>query len=329
MTRKCFTLLLTMVLFFFTKNIISQTIAIQGKPGGYLTGAQITFDIYRPYLSIYGNFRKNTKPNIIKQGDESKIYSYLGKQILSPKFVLLQTTFYQLSALSSYLETDEQNHFNRFNSVGGINLLSSVGMGNEEPYAFSLFLGNIAFLSYRQKNKQGKMQQSQSGSALAGFGLNFGYHQIFDNIYFPDNWYQPEIILIGNLKENYVRKISWNFRVGAKFHSNKILRDAYSFTIERNHATFKKIGFSLSQNSKLKYKISVPVSFKNSPPFLIYMLFSYGKKFPFKFFNRKMFFVFGAGINWQWGYFYNRTINKFEDTPSKKITWLIQPNIEF
>ena len=133
MTRKCFTLLLTMVLFFFTKNIISQTIAIQGKPGGYLTGAQITFDIYRPYLSIYGNFRKNTKPNIIKQGDESKIYSYLGKQILSPKFVLLQTTFYQLSALSSYLETDEQNHFNRFNSVGGINLLSSVGMGNEEP----------------------------------------------------------------------------------------------------------------------------------------------------------------------------------------------------
>ncbi|MBL7093904.1 hypothetical protein ISS22_08015 [candidate division KSB1 bacterium] len=322
-------LILTILLSSITSQAFSQSIRFQSKPADFLIGGQLTFDIYKPYFSLYLNLKRYDRPTIIKSGDEAYIYSDLIRRLYAPRFVLFQTTFYQFSALSSYLEKDHPKIFNRFNTYFDINIIRSIGSGFEEPYSFSLFMGNIVLLGYDSKNNNDSKPMKQAGSALAGFLMSSGNHQICDNIYLDDRWYQYEFMLVGDLREKNFRRISWNFRFGFKHHSNKLFRNVFLFSVERNHSTWEKTGFSFIKNSVFKYKSYVPASFSDNPPVFVYHHFSFGKKIPIKFLKRKIFLVLAGGIRWERIYRYNRFINKFDLKPSGNFIWLIQPNIEF
>ena len=307
----------------------TQSIGFQSRPAGYLFGGQLTFDIYKPYASIFINLKRYERPTIIQSGEETYIYSKLIRQLYLPKFALFQTTLYQLSTLSTYLETDYPQIFNRFNTYFDLNLIRSISSGYEEPYSFSLFLGNIVLLGFAShKNGEQKLLK-QSGSALAGFLISTGNHQICDNIYLTDRWYQYEFMLVGDLKEKNIRRILWNFRVGLKHHQNKIFRNVFLFSVKRSHSTWEKTGFSLIKNSVFRYKSYVPTSFSDNPPLFVYHCLSYGKKVLIKLFNKKMFLVLGGGIRWEWIYRFDRNQNKFESKPGGNLVWLFQPNIEF
>jgi hypothetical protein len=310
-------------------QISGQNIGFQAKPAGFLIGGQLTYDIYEPYCSIYMNLKRYDRPRIVQPGKEVDIYTNLLRRLTIPKFILFQTSFYQLAALSSYLETDQKRIFNRFNTFYDLNLIRSIGSSYEEPYSFSLLLGNITFLGYGPNKNKDKKYLKQSGSALAGFLISTGNHQICDNIYLVDRWYQYEFMLVGNLKEKNVRQISWNFRFGVKQHNNNIFRNVILLSVERKHSIFNRTGFSLTKNSILKYKSYVPTSFSDNPPVFVYHNFSFGKKFPVKFFNRKMFLVFAGGFRWEWIFRYDRKLKQFESKPSGNFIWLVQPNIEF
>ena len=106
------------------------------------------------------------KPVALQKGEEGEIYLRLGRRLIFPSYLLFEITGYPLSALSSYLETDYYKTYNRFNVYSDLNFLRSIGAGFEEPYAFSLFLGNVLFLAY-QGSYENRLKQS--GSALAGF----------------------------------------------------------------------------------------------------------------------------------------------------------------
>ncbi len=310
-------------------QLYSQSLGFRTRVSGYYLGGQFSYDIYKPYSQIFINLKRFSSPVVINKGEEFQIYSMLFERMLSPKYVLFQTTFYQMTALSSFLETDHSIIYHRFNSISDINLLRSFGSGYEEPYAFTLFVGNILFLSYGEKTNQLQSKKPQAGSALAGVGYSFGKHQVLDNIYLHDFWQQLELILVGNLHEPERRKMSWNFRIGLKFHNNGLLRDVYVLTFERNHTSWTANNLSITQNSVFKYQSYVPQSFSNRPPFFVYHLLTYGKKFPVEIFKRKIFLLFGGGFKWEWVHLYDRNLNKFNEKPSGHITWLIQPNIEF
>ncbi len=309
--------------------IYSQTIGLQTAKNGLLLGGQATFDFYKPYVSIFAHIKPNSTPLIIQQGDESKIYSLLLNQMYYPKFILFQTTFYQLSSLSSYLETDHDKIFARFDLIGDINLLKSIGGGFEEPYAFTLFLGNLVYLSYIDSTRTESLKRRQSGSALAGLAFSWGNHQICDNIYFHDFWYQIELMLTGVLKEQTARKITWNFRAGVKYHKNNLMPDVFIFSVERSHSTFYPAGFSLIKNSVFKYRVYLPLSKTSEMPFFVYQHFSFGKKIPVTLIGKKMLLVLGVGARWEWIAKYDRRRKQFESSPSANFLWLVQPNIEF
>jgi hypothetical protein len=266
------------------------------------------------------------KPVVLQKGEEGEIYLRLGRRLIFPSYLLFQITGYPLSALSSYLETDYYKTYNRFNFCFDSNVLRSIGVGYEQPYACSLFLGNILFLAY-QESLENRLKQS--GSALAGFLISTGRHQIYNNIYLHDNWWQVELMLIGNLNEPKRRSISWNFRIGAKFHQNEFLRDVFTLSIERNHTDWRSTGWLLVKNSIFKYKAHFPIpSSKDEPPAASHLC-TYGKKFPINFFNKKIFFVFGFGMRWEWVRYYDHNLDQFDPDPRGQLTWLIQPNVEF
>ena len=318
-----------LLLFFLILQAFPQSLGFQSWRAGYLIGGQLTFDTYEPYCSFFMNLKRNNQPSIIQAGGETYIYSKLIRKLYLPKFILFQTTFYQLSALSTYLETDHPQLFNRFNTYFDLNLMRSIGSGYEEPYSFSLFFGNIVLLGYVSTTNGQKDRLRQAGSALAGFLISTGNHQISDNIYLNDRWVQYELMLVGDLKEKNQRKISWNFRIGFKLHRNKLFRNVFLFAMKRSHSTWEKTGFSFLKNSIFKYTSYIPISFSDNPPLFVQHCISYGKKISVKLLSRKMFLVLAGGIRWEWIYQYNHKLKRFNSKPSGNFIWLIQPNIEF
>jgi hypothetical protein len=313
-------------LFFYSSQNFCQSIAFHSKPLGYHVVGQMTFDIYKPYASIYFNMKRLQKPVALQKGEEKEIYLRLGRRLLFPTYLLFQITGYPLSALSSYLETDRYDTYNRFTVYSDLNMLRSIGVGFEEPYAFSIFLGNVLFLAYQDSAAN---RLKQSGSALAGFLISTGKHQIYNNIYLHDSWYQIELMLVGNLNEPKRRKILWNFRIGAKFHQNEFLRDMFTLSIERSHTNWRSTGWSLVKNSIFKYQAHLPIpSSDDSTPGASHLI-TYGKKFPINLFHRKVFFVLGIGMRWEWVRFYDHNLDQFDPDPKSQLIWLIQPNLEF
>jgi len=312
--------------FSFAISGTCQSLAFHSELVGFHVGGQLTFDIYKPFASVFLNLKRHQLPVALQRGEEIDIYKKLGRQIFFPGYLLFQTTAYPLSALSSYLETDHLNSFNKFQLIDDINILRSVGAGFEEPYAFSTFLGNILFLAYYDSSQ---VKRKQSGSALAGFLITTGNHQIYNNIYLHDKWYQLEFMLVGNLNEPRTRRLFWNFRVGTKLHENKLLRDVFTLSIERSHTDWRRTGWSIAKNSVLKYQGNFPMPFTGDKTPSASQLFSYGKKFPLNLFNRKVFMVLSLGIRWEWVRFYNHDLKKFNGDPSGQFIWLVQPNIEF
>ncbi len=300
--------------------------AFHSKLIGFHFGCQLTFDIYKPFTSFYLNVKRLEKPVALQQGEEVEIYTGLGRQLIFPRYLLFQATGYPLSALSSYLETDHFNLFNRFELYDELNLLRSIGYGFEEPYAFSLFLGNILFLVY--SDSSGK-KMKQSGSALAGFLISTGKHQIYNNIYLHDQWYQIELMLIGNLKEPQRRRIYWNFRIGAKTHQNDFLGDTFTLSIERSHTDWQRSGWSIFKNGIFKYQAQFPIPLNDDKHSAASQLVTYGQKFPITLWKRKVFFILAAGVRWERVRFYNHNLKRFDPDPTSQLIWLIQPNVEF
>lgn len=275
---------------------------------------------------MYFNLKRHEKPITMQRGEETAIYVRLGQRLIFPRYLLFQITGYPLSALSSYLETDRYDSYQRFNFYADLNLLRLVGAGFEEPYAFSLFLGNILFLAYQDSAAN---RLKQSGSALAGFLFSIGQHQIYNNIYLHDQWYQIELMLVGNLNEPKRRKIAWNFRLGFKLHQNEFFPDVFTLAIERSHTDWRATRWSLGKNSIFKYRAQVPFFWSEKKSRETSHLISYGKKFPFNLFSRKIFFVLGLGMRWDWVKFYNHDLDQFDADAKYQVTWLVQPNIEF
>ena len=323
---KLFLTLLSAVLLCGASLTNSQSLAYHSTVKGFHVGGQITFDLYKPFASIFVNLKRYQKPLALQQGEEIDIYSRLGRKIFVPGYLLFQATGYPLSALSSYLETDHRTQFNKFTIYEDINLLRSFSSGFEEPYAFSLFAGNVLFLAYYDSSQT---KRKQSGSALAGFLISTGKHQIYNNIYLHDNWYQFELMLIGNLNEPQKRRASWNFRFGVKLHHNPLLRDMFTFSMERSHTDWSKTCLSLTRNSIFKYKAHFPIPGSKDRTRAAFQLMTFGKKFPANVLDRKLFLVLSLGFRLEWVRNYERDSGQFDEHPARQLIWLIQPNIEF
>jgi hypothetical protein len=209
-------------------------------------------------------------------------------------------------------------------------MLLSAGSGAEEPYALSLLLGNLAFFGSREKIVREKSRIKQLGSAMAGFLISTGHWHIYDNIRIDDRWWQTELILTGNLKEPNIRKILWNFRIGAKIHGNKFVPDVVLLAFQRNHTEWHYRGISLLRSSVIRYEAHFPIGPESGrSPFAIRQLFTYGKKIPFKLSGRFIALRLGGGVLWEWVRRYDHEKRIFRPEETSHLLWMIQPSVEF
>ena len=308
-----------------------QSLNVHGSIAGYESGVTLSPGVYKSYGSAFINLRRLDSTPIFRVREEAAVYRWLMQRWLNPKHLIFQATLYPLAFTSSQLESFHRNDFNRFNFLD-MNLLKTIGMGQEEPYALSFLFGNMALLGFRQKEGGSGFRLTQAGTMFAGLLLSGGHWHIHDNIRVDDVWYHAELIVTGNFKyaAPAPKKIEWDFRLGAKIHDNDLAPDVLTISLYRSHTDWNRRGFSLLRNARLEYEAHFPLNYKpGSRDFTSRQMFTYSKKLPVVVRGRYIALRLGGGVMWERTRLFDRDAWRFDIGESANLTWLVQPSIEF
>lgn len=297
---------------------------------GFYLGGQATWSPYKTYGSLYFNFQRGARLEVMTPQDELRIFQRLLSQFYRPRYFLFQATVYPAATVSSFTETDYPRQFKKFTVYDDLNLLRSVGSGYEEPYALSVFLGNIIFFTRQQLTENTLPASRQTGSALAGILVSGGHWHIQDNIRIDDKWYEFQFMLTGKYSEPRLQRVGWDVRLGCRLHANELISDVALIGFRRDHSDWRYRGWSLRRNIEFKYTGYLPIGADaHELPLFVRHLWVVTKKYPVRFWKYDLFLKMGVGILWEHLKRYDREHHTFDNYATSNLTWLLQPNVEF
>lgn len=281
--------------------------------------ASIELDPY--YSCIYYTFAFTQKP-IPKEKvkHEALYYWHMIKNLYMPRFVLLEASAYPLPVSGVYLKKYGSKFYENAEISEGFNLIKAITEGFPEPYAGSLFLGNVANFVSGENNEI-------VGKGYSGLLFSFGDRHIVDNIMVKDWWLETEIKLKGSdLRERH--SLSWSYGIGTKFHFNNEIRDIIYLSIKRNRIDYKKpdvnpfIGFFIYDSTQeLKLNFDIREFYKGR---ITMASFLFGKNFSFG--SGKVTFSLGIGFIY---IFMSGYSGQLEENIDRSWSILIRPNLSF
>ena len=269
-----------------------------------------------PYYTSIGWYRTLTEKPIENMGEKTEWEIY--RQLLStfyPRTVVLELSVNPLPCAGAYMKKQAPQLYNRLNTFHDLNLIESVTAGFEEPWAASLFLGNVLEFESVNKAYLGKRH------GYAGFLFSVGNFHIKQNELIQDNWLETEVKLKGEqlLKG---RTLRWSFRVGLKHHANPCIEDSVYAGIRRSRTDFLKSDNFFINNTGVEYVLDLSRS-RLEP---LRQLFLLEKKFPLE--NKRFAFTMGLGVMWTSSKKYTGALADI-GRPGSNTELLIRPNIEF
>ncbi|HOW88808.1 MAG TPA: hypothetical protein PL037_00895, partial [Elusimicrobiales bacterium] len=125
----------------------------------------------------------------------------------------------------------QASFYERMKVSDNLNVVEALTAGFEDPWAVSLFFGNVVTFESINKALQGKR------TGYSGLLLNTGNRHIKNNTLIRDDWFEME----GKLKgEQYLadRTLRWSFRGGLKVHGNGYIADAFYLGFRRSRTDF-------------------------------------------------------------------------------------------
>ena len=93
---------------------------------------------YDSYSSLFYDFKVERTPR-----EALSLYRRLLVPSIIPRCALIQLSVYPLPTLPPYLNANFPDFYRRFEVKDGLNLVRVLASGAEEPYALSLFVGDI------------------------------------------------------------------------------------------------------------------------------------------------------------------------------------------
>ena len=247
-----------------------------------------------------------------------EILTYLDmmKQAFIPKFMLLEASVNPLPLGSVLFRNSDDGLYRRAKVTPSLNVVEAITAGFEEPYALSLFLGNIVDFS------QGKKTLGHRRKGYMGYLLSYGNYHIMESLLIPDNWVEIEGKIKGDLVTDE-RKLGWSFRSGAKLHSDREISDSFYGGIRRDRIEYGKGFLAFLLSSGIDYR----ADFRRSDFKALSHFIKLEKNFPFKTSKRAM--TFSLGLGWQWlsKDKYLGTLADRRLRPETRI--MIRPNLKF
>ena len=250
----------------------------------------------------------------VSDADELKVYRNLFFNSLVPKFMLIEAAVMPMPLVGVATKRYAQDFYKDFNiGSSNFNLLEAVTAGFQEPYAFSIFFGDmVSFV------KPGE-EKISSNKGYMGYMASYSNQHIKRNVLIPDHNVEAEWKLKGDrfFKDN---KLSWSFRLGAKIHDNPNITNTYYIGFRRNNLDFTADFLSFLDNSDIDFRWDF--SAKNGN--LIRQEYIFGKKFPITSWHVAL--RMDVGVIWEDSATYSGPLR---DQDFQNVTAVIRPNIEF
>jgi hypothetical protein len=196
--------------------------------------SELVFEADPYYTNVDYNVPLSNKPiPTIASDSEAVIYRELIKDSLIPRFMVLEASVYPLASAATYLKSHSP-HLYRQGEIGhsGINLFESATAGFQEPWAVSAFFGNVAKLQRPRETRHG------NNYGYTGYLFSAGNKHIKDNTLISDDWYEFEWKIKGKLDYDE-EKLSWSFRAGGRYNSNKDVNNVTYVSLHRSNLDFR------------------------------------------------------------------------------------------
>jgi hypothetical protein len=270
------------------------------------------FDLYYTSLGLHIPLTKDPIPNL-GDASESEVYRHLFFHSLNPRFLLLEASVFPMPLAGVGLKKYAPQFYRHAGSGDDFNLIESITTGFPEPYAVTIFIGDIVDFA-----KPGEKQLA-ANKGYMGYLFSYSNEHIRRNTLIPDNNYEFEWKLKG---ERIFRgeQLSWSFRVGAKLHDNPDIKNAVYLGIRRNNMSCSSPFLSWLDNTDLQMRLD----FSQSEFTLLRQEYLIGKSYPIK--NWQSAFKLDVGLIWESPYLYSNQLRYLDHSG---ITFVIRPQIEF
>ncbi len=270
-------------------------------------------DPYYSNVSLIIPFTDAPIPQVTEK-NEFEIYRHLFKNVLSPRFMLLEAAVFPMPLLGVGTKKYTPVFYRNFNlGSGDLNLLEAVTAGFQEPYAFTVFFGDL--VSFVRPG-EGKIS---SNKGYMGYLFSYSNQHIKRNVLIPDNNLESEWKLKGDraFKDD---KLSWSFRVGAKIHDNPDISNTAYLGFRRSNLDFGAAFLSFLDNSSVDFRWDF--SMKDGTP--LRQEYTVGKKIPIPKWHVAL--KLDVGFIWENPAIYS---GRLHDSGSQRVIAVIRPNIEF
>ena len=205
-----------------------------------------------PYYSNIAYYQTLDDSPIPELGErtEAQVYSDLFFSSYLPRFFLLEASLNPMPILGVILKSDNaEDIYEDMKVTRKLNLVEVVTAGFEEPYALSVFLGNmVKYQTTDETHAQSK--------GFMGYLASYGHLHIRKNELVQDRWGEFEWKIKGD-RITQGRLLSWSFRVGTKIHDNPFVTDEYYVAIKRERVEESGDIFSWVKNGGIEFKYRI------------------------------------------------------------------------
>lgn len=214
-------------------------------------------DPYYSNVAYFQNLDASPIPELGRR-TEAEIYRDLFYRSYLPRFFLLEASVNPMPLLGVVVK-DESNHIYENMTVSqDLNLVEAFTAGFEEPYALSLFLGNMVRYKSKSETKVNRPSTDEDESLVQskgfmGYLVSTGHLHIRQNQMVEDHWWELEWKIKG---DRIVEKIdlSWSFRGGFKIHDNPLITDEFYVALKRERIQEDGDLYSWVQNGGVEFK---------------------------------------------------------------------------
>lgn len=276
--------------------------------------AEFIYELDPYYTDVGFNIPLTHKPiPTITSSSEAVIYSELLKGSLVPQYMLVEASMYPMPLLGTYLKDQTPDLYKKGEIGKEFNLIESLTAGFQEPWAISLFFGNVA------KLKRPKEKRKGDNYGYTGYLFSAGNKHIKNNTMVDDEWCELEWKIKGKL--DYAdEKLSWSFRIGGKFNRNRDVNNVTYINLHRSNTDLRSAYLTWLENSDFDFRLHV---LQHSGKLVRTELIA-GKKMPllgFKFIP-----TFSTGVIWSSPDEYSGAL---KTAKANKLTLVIRPSVEF
>lgn len=268
-------------------------------------------DAYYSNVGLYIGLDEEAIPDA---GDKSEleIYGSLMREWYRPRVVVLEASVNPMPIAGVMIKKNARRGYDNLQASENLNLVQVVTAGFNDPYAISLFLGNVVTFS-----EAGERDSQNKG--YMGFLLSAGEYHIRNNELIEDQWVEVEWKIKGD-RDFSDHRLSWSFRLGGRFHGSDVITDTWFVSLRRGKVDFTG-GESWLDNAAFEY--TVDFSQETGDPIRHFLIAE--KNFP----KREKGYAFALGAGFVWDSYQMYQDDSFERADENRLQFMLRPNFIF